>query len=173
MQTCAKTKAILMISIGNRPWVHVCAETFKLYAARCDSDFCLETELPTKEDFDFPAMNDTPGRKFKIASASKAYFVWKYLCELGCEQLIVVDDTCCVRPTAVNLFEAISVGSCGGKKTARDHAEDSFNYIRNFIQDNDLEPLEYDRADYVNGGLMVYDKSMIYAFQPEKIIAAS
>lgn len=120
-----------------------------------------------------PPLPDKPGRKNKAVYAFKSFVVWKYLAQLGYQRLVVVDDSCCVWPTAINVFDQVPSGFCGSNRTNPEHAEDSFRYIRQFVAQQKMPALEYNVDDYMNSGFMVYDASMADAFHPQRIVEAA
>lgn len=160
--------AIVMPSIGDRPWAASAAKTFTAYAHSCGADFFTETTVP--DCFSLPSLPDR-GRKNKIAYASKTYFAWEYLHKY--DRVLVVDDTCCVRAGAANIFDAVPFGHCGFTTTSTEHAERSFRKIRALISERGLPEIKYDPAQYMNSGVMVYDKTMMNALSPERIIDAA
>jgi hypothetical protein len=161
--------AIVMISIGKRPWAESCAETFKHYSETCSASLHIETETPSKDEFPFPDLPDKPGRNRKIAYACKAYFVWKYLVDHGFDRVAIIDDTCCVRAGTPSIFDVVPFGMCGYTRTSGAHAEDSFEVIRAFIKERGESEISYDATRYMNSGVMVYDRTMREAFHKERI----
>jgi hypothetical protein len=167
----AAPKAIVMVSIGARAWRDLPAETFARYAQITGADFYLETQIPSAQELPLPAMPDTPGRRNKIAYASKAYFVFKYL-SMGYDKVIIVDDTCIVSRIAPNIFEIVPPMHCGFRTSDRKSARKSFEAIRAFQTKREEDPLSFDATQYMNSGFMLYDASMRSAFAPERIIDA-
>jgi len=138
--------AIVMPSVGTRPWADRCAETFSWYAAACGATLHVETTLPTFEEFPFPKLADRPGRKMKLAYACKAYFAWSYLTRHGYDRVAVVDDTCCVRAGSPDLFAVVPFGSCGYTRTSASHAQDSFQEIERFVEETNMPAVPFDPA---------------------------
>jgi hypothetical protein len=164
-------RAIVMVSLGDRQWRDLPAETFAHYARKTGADFYLETELPARQEFPFPDMPDRPGRDNKIAYASKAYFVFKYL-GMGYERLLIVDDTCLAAPETPDVFDLVPLRQCGFKKTDRKSAEISFASIRKFQSQRGEDPISLSASHYMNSGFLIYDTSMRDAFSPQRIIDA-
>lgn len=162
-------QAILMVSLGrDRPWKKVTSELFRKYAERCHADFHLLEEPPGPEELPMGVLPESPGRPNKLAYACKAYFVWKYLNQ-GYERVLVVDDTCCVRPLTNNIFEAVPEGMCGYVRTSSAHAKASFDQIGATFPDSGIK---FDQALYMNSGVMLYDRSARDALSPKEIVDA-
>jgi hypothetical protein len=161
-----------MVSIGVRQWRDLSAATFDRYAFMVNADFYLETKLPSKRELPLPVMPDAPGRANKIAYASKAYFVFKYL-SMGYNQLLVVDDTCVAAHNTPDIFSLIPPEHCGFKRSDRKSAAISFKTIQSFQATSREEPVHFFENEYMNSGFLVYDYSMQEAFAPEKIVRAS
>jgi hypothetical protein len=167
----AAPKAIVMVSIGARAWRDLPAETFARYAQITGADFYLETQIPSAQEFPLPAMPDSPGRTNKVAYASKAYFVFKYL-SMGYDKVLIVDDTCIVSRRAPDVFELVPPMRCGFRGSDKKSARKSFEAIRAFQAKRGEEPISFDTKQYMNSGFMLYDSSMRSAFAPERIIDA-
>src|SRR5688500_8199958 len=135
-------KAIVIVSIGDRPWRNAAAETFERYAYSHGLELHIETALPA--DFDFPQLSDHPGRKNKLAYACKSYFAWKHLGQYA--RILVVDDTCCIRPSAPDIFATVPAGLRGYTPTNPEHAEASFKVIRHLVTSRGLRPADYTHA---------------------------
>lgn len=161
-----------MLSVGERPWRQHAAATFARYGRLCGADFRLETDYPSKAELPIKELAVRPGRKAKLAYASKIYFAWKYLTAFGYDRVLFVDDTCCIRPAA-NLFDLLPRGLCGYTKTSRRHAAESFAVIRGYLDAEGLPEIDFDPDHYMNGGLILYDKAMAEALCPERICAAA
>lgn len=161
----AGRNAIVMVSIGDRPWRSAAAKTFEAYGRKCNADFYLETSFP--RDFEFPPLPDQPGRPNKAAYACKSYFGWRYL--ESHPMVLVVDDTCCVRRSTPDVFSLVSQGACGFTQTSPQHAEKSFGTIRRFVAEQGLADIPYVANEYMNSGVMVYDRLMRDAIGPDRI----
>lgn len=159
--------AVVMVSIGRRPWVRSSAATFERYAEKYGLDLIRPTELPSFVEFPLPDLPDSPGRKNKAAYVCKQFFAWKALADY--DRVAVVDDTCLVRPVAPSFFDVVPYGHCGYTHTDPKMAEESFGAIRQFIADNGEDEIRYDPALYMNSGVMVYDRTMRDALSPERI----
>ncbi|WP_457807656.1 hypothetical protein [Kushneria sp. EE4] len=166
-----KKRVIVMPSIGDRGWVEYSSRTFLPYAKKCGADFFIERSIP--DNFDFPDLPDRPGRSHKKIFALKSFLIWKYLGELGYEQILIVDDSCCVMGEAPSIFGRVPIGTCGFTTTSSKHAHRSFADIEKFIEKNDETPVEYDDRKYMNSGVMVYDQTMLHAFNPDEIFRCS
>lgn len=166
-------RAILMIAIGSRPWSIVTSELFRDYAARCGAAFILQNDLPSEQDFSLPALPDKPGRAHKRVYASKAYLPWRLLEQEGYDRVLVVDDSCCVKQDAPDIFELVKPGACGFTETSHAHAELSFKEIRKFLKARGEPDIPYVPEHYMNSGVMLYTKPMAKALAPERILEAS
>ena len=169
----AKTerRAIVMLSAGDRPWFPLAARTFEIYAERCGADFIVETELPTPEEFPLGRLPATRGRANKLAYASKTFFAWKHL-RKGYDRLLFVDDTCVVRLNTPDVFDIVPFGELGGVGTGVRHARLSFEEIRRFTERAGYDPVDFKEKQYLNSGFLVYDRTMIDAIAPERVIDA-
>jgi len=165
--------AIVMPSIGDRPWARASGKTFQIYADRIGADLHMVSEYPDHAAFPFPDLADEPGRKHKRAYACKTYFAWSYLADHGYDRVLVVDDTCVVRPTAPSLFDLVPEGMCGYTGTNPRHAHRSFDGIRSFMSDQGLPPIDFNPVRYMNSGVMLYDRAAVDAIHKDKICAAA
>lgn len=124
-------RAIVMVSMGERPWLDHTAGTFARYAASCSATMHVEREAPSASEFPFPDMPDRPGRRMKRAYACKVFFAWKYLEYHGYDRVMIVDDTCCVRAGTPDAFALVPPGACGITRTSNSDREaaDAFDAI--------------------------------------------
>lgn len=169
----SEKRAIVILSAGTRPWLDGVLKTFDYYAAECGASVHVERELPSKEEFPFPDMPDRPGRANKLAYACKTYFAWKYLAEYGYDRVLFVDDTCCVKANTPNIFDLVPFGHLGYVVTGASHAEISFAEIAEYIKTRSLPEIEYNFEDYMNSGVLVYDRTMTEALSKERVCAAA
>lgn len=166
-------RAILVLSVGDRPWVSSACLTWQNYADKCNADLIVERELPSLEEFPLDELPDKPGRANKRAYACKAYLPWKYL-KKGYEQVLMLDDTCCVSKEADNIFELAPKDCVALTRTGVEHALESFRYIVERAKKEKLPFINnFNTLDYGNTGVVLYNKSNIDALSPEKIIKAS
>lgn len=164
--------AILMIAIGARPWSRATSELFRDYANKCGATFILQTEEPSEADFPLPAMPDSPGRAHKRVYALKAFLPWRLLAQEGYDRVLVVDDSCCVKHDAPNVFDFIEPGAVGLTETSHAHAELSFKEIRKYLKARGEPEIPYNPEHYMNSGVMLYTRGMADAISPERILAA-
>jgi hypothetical protein len=164
--------AVLMVSLGRRPWARNCFRTFQYYGAKIGADAYFISKFPSGSDFLFPNLPDRPGRPNKKAYALKTYIAWKYI-QQGYDRVCVVDDTCVAHPQAPNIFTDIPRAHLGYAKTNRVHAEKSFELIRNFQEKRGEEFVALDHNVYGNSGVVVYDADSVDAYSPEKIADAA
>lgn len=108
-----------MPAIGNRPWVKYTSNLFKKYAHNNNVDFILCSSYPSEGEYPFPDLPDTPGRPNKKAYALKPFLAYHYL--KNYDKVAIVDDTCCIRPSAPNLFDQIPENTLGAKRTGAEH----------------------------------------------------
>ena len=167
------TKAVVMISLGVRPWLAHTLTGAKAYAQRCGADFFLEDTEPSHEEFPLPYLPDSPGRPNKIAYAMKCYVPWKYLSQ-GYERVLVVDDTCCFNPGAKSLFDIVPSGTTGIRPTNKEHAERSYKFIRKKARKHaEIDAVEFDLDYYLKSSVVLYDKSAMPALAPDQVIPAA
>ncbi|WP_310196980.1 hypothetical protein [Ancylobacter sp. 3268] len=165
-------RVIVVISIGNRPWFASCLSWMERYAKRCKADLRIIESTPSRVEFPFPDLPDKPGRPHKFEYAMKQYCVGKLMDE-GYSNVLMLDDTCIISPTAPDLFSIVEPGRCGYTHTSRDHAEDSFRVIQAETARNGWEEVAYDPALYANTGVMLYDAVYSPAFLAKNIIEAA
>jgi hypothetical protein len=160
--------AIVMLSIGRRPWASAAFATFERYAERVGSDAIFVTEPPSILDFDIGDMTKKPGRTNKSAYALKSFIPWSLMQNDGFDRILMVDDTCVIHPYAGNIFDDVPNGKVGYTKTTGAHARTSFDYISNskFVNDE----INFNEDFYGNSGVVLYDKSSISAFSPTEIV---
>jgi hypothetical protein len=135
------------------------------------AELIVEREAPSLSDLPLPELADRPGRRHKRLYACKSFFAWKHLTD-GFEQVLVIDDSCCIDPRAPDIFNRVPEGHVGYTRTGQSDARKSFSDIARFIAANGLPEIEYDVDLYMNSGVMVYDRAAIPALAPEAIAAA-
>ena len=166
-------KAVVMISLGVRPWLARTLPGVKAYAQRCGADFFLEDAEPSNEEFPLPDLRDSPGRPNKLAYAMKCYVPWKYLSR-GYERVLILDDTCCVSPRAESLFDIVPSGETGIRPTSKEHAERSHKFIRKKARKHAvIDPVEFDLGYYLKSSVVLYDRSAMPALAPDQVIPAA
>jgi lipopolysaccharide biosynthesis glycosyltransferase len=153
-----KNKAIVVVSIGNRPWDHSVFSLINRYAEKVDADFFVETEIDNKVK-EISLLNQK--RKNIHAFTMKSYVVWKYLKTY--DQLLVLDDTCCVSPLTPDLFDIVPLGHLG-YVTEPKVGKDRFAFLRSKTSN-----IEYDREHYMNSGVLLYSKEQRPFFSLESI----
>lgn len=162
-----------MISLGERPWLARTLPGVKAYAQRCGADFFIENKPPSREEFPLPNLSDSPGRPNKLAYAMKCYVPWKYLRQ-GYERVLVMDDTCCVSPSAGSLFDAVPLGVTGIRPTNKKHAERSHKFIRKKARKHAaINSVEFDLEYYLKSSVVLYDRSAMPALAPDEVIPAA
>jgi len=164
--------AVLMVSLGRRPWARNCFRTFQLYGAKIGADVYIISAFPSASEFPFPNLPDSPGRPNKKAYALKTYIAWKYI-QNGYDRVCVVDDTCVAHPQAPSIFDKVPRGQVAYRSTKGAHAEKSFSVIREFQERRGEKFISFDHKIYGNSGVVVYDVDFIDAYSPEKIIHAA
>ncbi len=162
-----------MIAIGDRPWAAASARTFAQYARQVGADLHLVTEDPPLADFPLADLADRPGRRNKRAYAAKAFYAWKFLEPGAYDRVLVVDDSCLVRQGAGDLFELVPPGACGFTGTSAGHAEQSFEVIRQYCEARGLALPVLDPGQYMNTGVMLYDRAFREALGPDRICEAA
>ncbi|WP_439594421.1 hypothetical protein [Falsiroseomonas sp.] len=167
----AEKRAIVMLSVGERDWRGHAAATFERYAERCGARLHVETALPDFAEFPLPDLPDTSGRPNKRAYACKTFFAWKHL-QAGYDRVLFVDDTCCVRLGTPDLFDLVPRGALGGVGSSKLHAQLSFDDITRFVARRGCAPIEMIHDEYMNSGVLVYDRSFMAAIAPKRVIDA-
>lgn len=163
-------RAIVVPSFGERPWVALTEANVRQYAEKIGADMHVVTDSRYLEAL---ALNfkEGSGRKNKRAYALKQYLPGVFLQEY--DRVVLMDDTCLIAKDCPDIFSACSSEVCGYTGTSRAHAEKSFNEIKNFINDRNLQHIEYDPERYMNSGVMVYGKKCLPALCPREIALAS
>lgn len=124
-------------------------------------------------EFPFPVISDKPGRPNKLAYAAKAYYAWKLLNQ-GYSRVLMLDDTCLVGRYSRNVFNVVPIGFTAFTETGLEHALDSFNFIDSTVKKSSLASLKrYNSERYGNTGVVLYDRNIMDAISPERIIKAS
>lgn len=164
-------KAIVMISLGCRPWAATSFKTFEHYADKIGADAFLITEDVWFDKFDISDVSEDFGRKNKRAYALKAYIPWEFM-EQGYDKVLIVDDSCSVHPYAGSIFDEVPDNFVGYAKTSIKHAEISFAMIKDFQNEVAEAPVEFDPLHYANTGVVVYDRKQMDAISPDKIFRA-
>ena len=163
--------AILMLSFGDRPWAKVAFETVKFYSKKIGAEaFLIENDV-SDEEFSLGEFLETERRKNKRAYALKTYFAWKYL-DAGFDRVAVIDDSCSIHPRTPPIFAAVPNGCIGYTLTSNVHAAKSFEMISDFQRSRGEKSITLDAGMYGNSGVVVYDRSMIDSFSPDRIIDA-
>ena len=164
-------RAIVMISIGDRPWADASFATFQRYAKKFDADAHLLKEDVPLSEFDLGEFRKTKSRPNKRAYALKSYIPWKFMAE-GYDKVVLVDDSCSVHPYATSIFEEVPEGHIGYTRTNAIHAQISFDMIADFQSSNGEELIELNPKHYANSGVVVYDRKFMDAFDPKLIFEA-
>jgi hypothetical protein len=168
------SRAIVIVSIGARPWIEYSKACFERYGKMHNIDIFVESEYPTASEFPMPDLPDNPGRNNKLAYACKTFFAWKYLACHGFEQVLIVDDSCCIRPSAPDPFKLVPLDCWGITRTSSHHALDiTFTAIKEFIGKTGAAEIEYVVSDYMNSGVILYGAETVAAIEPDKICACA
>jgi hypothetical protein len=164
-------RAILMISVGDdRPWAIAVAELAALYAKKCEAQFFLIDHLPSSAALPIGPLPDAPGRRNKLAYAAKCFFPWRYMTEHGFDRVLVLDDSCCIRPSCPDIFELVPGDAVGFTRTSSTHFASSLEMIQNVFPTADAG--EFTKTRYMNGGFILYHSGMREAMSPERIVHA-
>jgi len=160
-------KAIVMISIGFRPWRKYTSSTFKRYCAQHGFDFHLvfdERELVGPR---LTGIEEMKGRRNKHVYAGKTFLAWKYIKEKGYQRVAIVDDSCSIAPDCPDLFEVVPEGSLGGTRPPEYEAKESLGFI---VQHRNIAMLpELDAKDYVRSGILIYSQDIEPVIAPSEI----
>ena len=170
--TDREKRAIVVVSIGDRPWLDASLSTIRPYAETCGADLVVERELPSVGLGRIPTMPDKPGRRNKAAYACKTYFAWQALSE-GYDRVLMLDDTCCVAADAPSIFDATPKGHLGYTGTGVRHAEKSFAAIERLVRTGAMPAVPFDTRLYMNSAVLLYDKCHADALRPELINASA
>ncbi|MDZ7839843.1 MAG: hypothetical protein U5R46_03335, partial [Gammaproteobacteria bacterium] len=166
-----ETVAIIMLSIGERPWAKYTKKTFEFYCLRHGYDFFFVDSQREYDELDLPALEDARGRRNKKVYAAKIFLAWKYMALFGYHRVAVIDDSCSVTPECPPVFNLVPYGALGGTETRLRHAKTSFDDIERFSKGGDR--IVCDTTDYLGGTLLIYSRSMIGAIAPERIRQAA
>jgi len=163
-------RAILIVSLGERPWFPGVRVLLEAYAAKCHADLIVETQYPSAEEFSLEEGPENVGRPNKRAYACKTYYTWFHLKFSGYDRILTMDDTCCVALSAPDIFGIVPAHALGYAQTGRADAERSFSDIRDFIAQRKIPEISYDYEHYANSGVLVYAVGMQDHIAPEKIV---
>lgn len=108
-----KKHAVIMISFGERPWLHATSELARLYAEKIGADYFLITEAPSFDEFGLPDLDPSIGRGNKEVYAYKLYFPWKMLAQQGYDRVLLVDDSSVIKEGAPDIFSQVPDGFSG------------------------------------------------------------
>lgn len=161
-------RAVITVSVGDRPWFHFVKSMVKAYAEKCNADFFVETDIPEDLPLNLPVLDDAIGRKNKSVYALKSLYPYKYLLK-GYDQVLCLDDTVIINPKAPSIFDLVTPGFCGITTTSANHALKSFNTIQKYVNKNILEQISYNSQHYANSAVVLYDKACIHAISPSEI----
>ena len=160
-------KAIVMISVGLRPWRKYTSSTFKRYCVQHGFDFHLVLDEQELVGPRLTGTDEMKGRRNKHVYAGKAFLAWKYIKEKGYQRLAVVDDSCSIAPDCPDLFDMVPFGSLGGIRPPDYEAKESFDFI---VQHRDQAMLpEFDVKDYVRSGILIYSRDIEPVIAPSEI----
>jgi hypothetical protein len=161
-----KNYAIIIISIGDRPWANSSIKTVEYFCEKNNCDLFVEKENP--EELAILKNLKNVGRKNKIAYATKAYVVEKFLSNY--KKIAVVDDTICINPHTPNFFKLVPENYIGyNKEPGKDSnltIENSFKIIKKYIPNFK----EFNKNFYMNSGFLIYDKNHKGIFTTKNII---
>jgi len=168
--------AVICVSIGKRPWTKYTFDAMERYAKNINSDFIIESECNYKSVNNFENKFINVGRPNKKGYIAKALVVEKYLKKY--DRIAVIDDSYIIKSNADNLFELIPESYLGfnpelhmnlkkGKPTPSSNV--SFEYIKKYIKENNLNEINYDWTKYANSSLVLYDRSHIEYFSQDYI----
>ena len=161
--------AIVIVSIGNRPWLELTFPTVLAYAASVGAIPFLFDTLPTKSEFPIPDLPERPGRRNKLAYAMKLYLPAKLLGEF--DRVICMDDSCLITKETPDLFKILKKGHVAGVPEPGGYGREHCIKATLNTVDRHAGRLISGNAPYFNGGLMIYDKSYLDLCSPERIIA--
>lgn len=173
MNMAKKSNAVVMVSVGSRPWIQDVTDLAQKYAKRCNADLIIERNYPTVDEFPLPNLPEKPGRPNKRAYALKTYYAWKHLHLSGYDRVLVLDDTCCINTISPDLFELSEKNTVLYTTTGLGDAEKSFADIRRFLDKNGREAIPYEADLYMNSGVLLYEAGMKDAIAPEKVLDAA
>lgn len=160
-------KAIVMISIGLRPWRKYTSGTFKRYCDQHGFDFYLVTDEQELVGPRLAGIEEIKGRRNKHVYAGKTFLAWKYITEKGYQRIAIVDDSCSIRPDCPNLFDIVPFGFLGGVQSGIKHAKESFDFIAQHR--NQVMLPKFDAKDYVLSGILIYSQDIEPVIAPSEI----
>jgi hypothetical protein len=160
-------KAIVMISIGLRPWRKYTSCTFKRYCDQHGFDFYLVIDEREVIGPRLAGIEEIKGRRNKHLYAGKTFLAWKYIKEKGYQRVAIVDDSCSIRPDCPNLFDIVPFGSLGGVRSGIKRAKESFDFIAQHR--NQVMLPKFDAKDYLAGGILIYSADIEPVIAPSEI----
>lgn len=162
--------AVVMMSLGDRPWARNAFGTFEVYASRYGIDaFFIATD--DAADLRYTEPIGASGRPNKRAYALKSYYAWRFLSHYGYDKVLMVDDTCVIHPESPNIFAEQPTAEVVFTTTSRHHAERSHRHIMSTSLAGDVPPTVAQNR-YANSGVVIYDKRALHAFAPDQIVGA-
>jgi hypothetical protein len=174
--TCAdkgrEKRAIVVVSIGDRPWLEASLSTIRPYAGKCGADLVVKRDLPGAALATIESMPEKPGRPNKAAYACKTYFAWEVLSG-GYDRVLMLDDTCCVAADAPDIFDATPREHMGYTGTGLRHAEKSFAAIERLVETEGMPSVPLDPRLYMNSAVLLYDKCHADSLRPDLIEASA
>lgn len=162
--------AIVMVSIGDRPWADKTVALLEVYSRRIGAAFVVESSPPAPLiDLRFPCA----GRPNKQAYATKTYAAWKHL--ENHTRVLVVDDAYVINPVECdNVFELVPEGCLGvvDDPSRKERPEpESYRRTVEFIDEyyDGERPYDHDRGRYLNSSFVLYDQLHRDLFSPARI----
>ena len=157
-------KAVVTLSIGDRPFTEYTLKSIKEYAEKIDADYIEVLEYDVPERYD----SIPTGREGNMAYIAKLLVIRDYL-EIY-DRIIFLDDSCVVNSDCPNLFDIVPVNFIGANNEgvlewpkAAQATIDLFNMSK--LTKNILT-----KHDYINVGVMVFSKEHRFLLSDERII---
>lgn len=156
--------AVLVISIGERPFSTLTLESIKAYADRIGADLLVErkTSIPLKLwlkckfiKFKRERIECYLQKMIKIHDALEDF-----------DRVLLLDDSCLVSSKAPNIFEEVSIDEIGAFPESECMEFKAPSYDKKFI----FEKKNVSIDEYYNTGVLVVSKEQKELFSPQRLL---
>lgn len=156
--------AVLVISIGERPFSTLTLKNIKAYADRIGADFLVEreTSIPLKLwlKCKFIKFKRTKIECYlqKMIGIHEALEVF--------DRVLLLDDSCLVSSKAPNIFEKVSIDDIGAFPESECMEFRAPSYDKKFI----FEKKNVSISEYYNTGVLIVSKGQKELFSPKNLL---
>ena len=154
---------IIVLNIGNRPYINHSRNSMVEYSKKCNSDIFFITELSLTDKITENLKLINGGRNNISVYVQKIYSIYEYLGKY--EKVLLLDDTCIVTSKTPNLFKLLKKNS---NIYAVSEKHKSAIYKREFIFIKKTKNIEIN--EYVNTGVMLVHRDNRIYFSEKYIL---